>query len=173
MHTNICIITAPFLILLHHIITECHCGCQYHVNIIIVALLMSLHPPGAFYSKPIMPRSAAYNHSSTHSDDKQGNQMLWQHCCPTFFFFFFKQESKCYPTFFFFSHFLFQTSIQMLSNFFLFFTFSFSNKHPMLSRNSLFFLRKATTTTSGLGQYQLQNQWSAACIQLFINTLCW
>ena len=105
-----------------YMITQCHCGCQYHVNITIVSFLMSLHAPGAFYSKPIMPRSAAYNDSSTHFAVKQGNQMF-----PTFFFLFL--------------HFLFQTSIQMLSRKVLF-SFGLKPQHNTL------WIRTIPTTVS-------------------------
>lgn len=66
--------------------------CEHHYS----GLVDVITSTRAFYSKPIMPRSAAYNDSSTHFAVKQGNQMF-----PTFFFLFL--------------HFLFQTSIQMLS----------------------------------------------------------
>ena len=86
---------------------HCVCVSLFIILQFIVALLMSLHPAGAFYSKPIMPWSAAYNDSSTHSAVKQGNQML-----SNYFSFLFSNKNP--------------NVIQLFS----FLTFSFSNKHP-------------------------------------------
>ena len=103
---------------------------------------------------------------------------------------FFKQESKCYPTFFFFDIFFFKQASKCCPIFFSFFTFAFSNKQPNVFNFFLFLLFLFQTRIqmvyifTGLIPHCHNMYWirtipttvsmvSAACIQLFINTLCW